>query len=314
MNAIKVSNLTKKYHDFTAVNHVSFEVAEGTMLGFLGVNGAGKTTVINMLATLLAPDGGEAEICGEMLGKGDEEIRRNIGIVYQQNCLDDILTVGENLICRGILHGISKAEAKKQCRKLGEILKLDEILEKRYRMLSGGQKRRVEIAAALMHTPRILFLDEPTTGLDPATRLDVWDTVEQLQRDEKMTVFLTTHYMEEAAAADQIIIMDKGNIITSGTPFELKEKYAADRLKLYCKAGKSEEALKRLPGTYSKARLLENHIIELFLPSTMAALPAVVSVEGMIDGFEVIQGNMDDVFLNSRGAGHTDETADLRLG
>ncbi len=310
MSVIKVSSLTKKYHDFTAVNRISFEVGEGTLLGFLGVNGAGKTTVINMLATLLAPDGGEAWICGEMLGKGDAKIRRNIGIVYQQNCLDDILTVRENLICRGILHGISKAEAKKQCGKLGEILKLDEILDKRYRMLSGGQKRRVEIAAALMHTPRVLFLDEPTTGLDPATRLDVWGTIEQLQKDEKMTVFLTTHYMEEAAAADQIIIMDRGNITASGTPFELKEKYAADRLKLYCKAGKREEVLKRLQGKDNKVRRLESDHIELLLPSTMAALPAVESVDGLIEGFEVIQGNMDDVFLNSRCMENVDAIVD----
>lgn len=309
MDVIKVSSLTKKYHAFTAVNHVSFEVEEGTMLGFLGENGAGKTTVINMLATLLEPDGGEAWICGETLGKGNARIRRNIGIVYQQNCLDDILTVRENLVCRGILHGISKAEAKKQCGRLGEILKLGEILDKRYRMLSGGQKRRVEIAAALMHTPRVLFLDEPTTGLDPATRLDVWETIEQLQRDEKMTVFLTTHYMEEAAAADKIIIMDRGNITAFGTPFELKEKYAADRLKLYCKTGRRGEVLKRLQEKGNKIGCLENDPVELFLPSTMAALPVVSSVEGLIDGFEVMQGNMDDVFLNSKSIENTDAMA-----
>lgn len=280
MNAIKVSNLTKKYGDFTAVDHVSFEVEEGTMLGFLGVNGAGKTTVINMLATLLSPDGGSAEICGEMLGKGDQEIRRRIGIVYQQNCLDDILTVQENLICRGILHGASKKEAMEQCRKLSEILKLGDILKKKYKTLSGGQKRRCEIAAALMHTPRILFLDEPTTGLDPATRLDVWHTIEALRKNEKMTVFLTTHYMEEAAGADQIIIMDHGHVITEGTPFELKEKYAADKLKLYYKNGREDE---------------------ISLYATMEALPVIQSVKETLEGFEVIQGNMDDVFLNAVG-------------
>ena len=286
MNIIRVNNLTKKYNDLTAVNHISFEVEKGTMLGFLGVNGAGKTTVINMLATLLTPNEGGAEICGETLGKGDQAIRRKIGIVYQQNCLDDILTVRENLICRGILHGASRAEAKVQCQKLSEILKLEEILKKRCRMLSGGQKRRAEIAAALMHTPELLFLDEPTTGLDPATRKDVWSIIEELRKNEKMTVFLTTHYMEEAVGADQIIIMDHGNIITHGTPFALKEKYAMDRLRLYYKSGQEEE---------------------ITVASTLKSLPLIYAAEDKIDGFEVIQGNMDDVFLNAVGRDLTTE-------
>lgn len=183
-------------------------------------------------------------------------------------------------MCRGIIHGATKQEAKEQCRRLSEILKLEEILKKQYRTLSGGQKRRCEIAAALMHTPKILFLDEPTTGLDPATRLDVWNTIEKLQKNEKMTVFLTTHYMEEAAGADQIIIMDHGRIITSGTPFELKEKYAMDKLKLFYRTGE---------------------IKEISIPSTLEALPIIEQKKAKINGFEVIQGNMDDVFLNAVG-------------
>jgi len=280
MNVIKVDNLTKKYGDFTAVDHVSFTVEKGTLLGFLGVNGAGKTTVINMLATLLTPDGGNAEICGEKIGKDDKNIRSKIGIVYQQNCLDELMSVQENLMCRGILHGATKAEAKKQCKKLSQILKLEEIMKKKYKMLSGGQKRRCEIAAALMHTPEILFLDEPTTGLDPATRVDVWNTIEELQRTEKMTVFLTTHYMEEAAKADNIIILDHGKIITSGTPFELKEKYAMDKLQLYYKDGSMETVQ---------------------VASTMETMPVLKEKEDLLAGFEVIQGNMDDVFLNAVG-------------
>ncbi len=280
MNAIKVENLTKKYGDFTAVDHVSFTVEKGTLLGFLGINGAGKTTVINMLATLLAPDEGGAEICGGKLGKDDKEIRKKIGIVYQQNCLDDLMSVQENLMCRGILHGATRAEAKKKCARLSEILKLEEIMKKKYKMLSGGQKRRCEIAAALMHTPEILFLDEPTTGLDPATRVDVWNTIEELQKTEKMTVFLTTHYMEEAAKADNIIILDHGKIITSGSPFELKEKYAMDKAILYYKDGQSQV----IP-----------------IASTMEAMPILKEKEKQLAGFEVIQGNMDDVFLNATG-------------
>ncbi len=279
MNIIQVKELTKKYGGFTAVDHVSFEVEKGTIFGFLGVNGAGKTTVINMLATLLTPDEGSAEICGELLGKRDQEIRKKIGIVYQQNCLDDLLSVQENLICRGIVHGASKKEAKVQCKKLCEILKLEDIKRKKYKTLSGGQKRRCEIAAALMHTPEILFLDEPTTGLDPATRVDVWNTIEELQRKEKMTVFLTTHYMEEAAKADHIVMMDHGRVIASGTPFSLKEKYAMDRVKLYYK----------------------NDSVEIPIHSTLDALPIIQEAVGLIEGFEVIQGNMDDVFLNALG-------------
>lgn len=279
MSIVKVNGLTKKYGSCTAVDHLSFEVEKGTLLGLLGVNGAGKTTLIHMLSTLLAPDEGSAEICGKILGKEDYEIRRKIGIVYQQNCLDDILTVRENLICRGVLHGASPKEAGKQCMKLSETLKLGDFIHKKYRTLSGGQKRRCEIAAALMHTPEILFLDEPTTGLDPATRLDVWDTIYQLQKTEKMTVFLTTHYMEEAAAADKIIIVDHGHIAATGTPFALKERFAADTLKLYYPDKEKERILS--------------------LPSTLDALPVLDAVRDGLWGFEVIQGTMDDVFLNA---------------
>lgn len=289
MEVIKVNQLTKTYGNFTAVDHVSFEVKKGTMLGFLGVNGAGKTTVINMLSTLLSPEEGTAEICGISLGKNNEDIRRKIGIVYQQNCLDDILTVQENLICRGMLHGAGKKEARKQCKRLSEILKLEEILTKRYAVLSGGQKRRCEIAAALIHTPEILFLDEPTTGLDPATRKDVWNTINELQKNEKMTVFLTTHYMEEAAGAGKIIIMDHGHIITEGTPFELKEKFAKDKLKLYV----VPEKVSLLPQNL-KMRNLGEGILELETSSTLETLPLLNSllekqqVKEAIKGFEVI--------------------------
>lgn len=276
---IEVQELTKRYGEHIAVDHISFQVKKGSLIGFLGVNGAGKTTVINMLATLLKPDGGTVSVCGHELGKEDNKIREAIGIVYQQNCLDELLTVKENLLCRGILHGISKKQAQQQYDKLTEILKLGDITKKKYKTLSGGQKRRCEIAAALMHAPKILFLDEPTTGLDPATRIDVWNIVEQLQREEKMTVFLTTHYMEEAAKADDIIIIDRGKIITAGTPFELKEKYASDKLMLY----------------------REGEVETITLKSTLDAIPLIQKYAGEVDGFEVIQGNMDDVFVNVVG-------------
>ena len=290
MNIIEVENLTKTYGDLTAVDHISFTVEQGTLLGFLGINGAGKSTAINMLSTLLRPDGGTASLCGHRLGREDDAIRRKIGIVYQQNCLDDLLSVKENLLCRGILHGATRAQANAQLSRLSQILKLGDILKKQYKTLSGGQKRRCEIAAALMHTPEILFLDEPTTGLDPATRKDVWQIIEVLRKEEKTTVFLTTHYMEEAAAADTIIILDHGKIVTSGTPFTLKEQFARDKLRLF-----GDPQTIGLPGTITP------YGVELTINSTLDALPIVERVADRIDGFEVIQGNMDDVFLNAVG-------------
>ena len=298
MSIIEVKNLTKTYGSFRAVDHISFTVESGTMLGFLGVNGAGKSTTINMLSTLLLPSEGEARICGYTLGKDDKDIRRNIGIVYQQNCLDPLLTVQENLICRGILHGASRSGAKKQLQKVCELLKLQDILKKKYKVLSGGQKRRCEIGAALMHTPKVLFLDEPTTGLDPATRKDVWEIVEGLQKEENMTVFLTTHYMEEAAAAHRIIILDHGRILAEGTPFALKERFAMDSLKLYSKKEQVHTILS-LPPFLDLPIKEEPDYIKVGISDTKAALPLISAAEGLIDGFEVIQGNMDDVFLNA---------------
>jgi len=299
MSVINVNGLTKKYGDFTAVDKISFSVDKGELIGFLGVNGAGKSTTINMLSTLLRPDGGRAEVCGCTLGKDDNDIRRKIGIVYQQNCLDDILTVSENLICRGIIHGASKADAKKRLAELCGILALKDILKKRYRNLSGGQKRRCEIAAALMHTPELLFLDEPTTGLDPATRKGVWKAVESLRLNTGMTVFLTTHYMEEAATANRIIIIEKGRIMAKGTPFDLKEKYTSDLVKIYC--GENSQIIAERLGAMGVSAVSREYGLSFEVKHTREAAEPVYSVKDLIDGFEVIQGSMDDVFLNVCG-------------
>ncbi|MGN0687212.1 MAG: ATP-binding cassette domain-containing protein [Oscillospiraceae bacterium] len=300
MTAIKLHELTKKFGDHTAVDSISFEVEKGELLGFLGVNGAGKSTTINMLSTLLTPDGGTAEICGEQLGTGNESIRRKIGIVYQQNCLDGILSVKENLICRGILHGATAGEAKKRLMQLSDILTLEPILKQRYASLSGGQKRRCEIAAALMHAPEVLFLDEPTTGLDPATRKDVWTAVESLRRDTGMTIFLTTHYMEEAAGANRIIIIDSGRLRASGTPFELKEKYACDTVKFYCDPSERAPAEQYLSSCGAAYRA-EDYGFSLSVKNTTDSIDHINSLKEHITGFEVIQGTMDDVFLNACG-------------
>ena len=295
MNALKIENLTKTYGNFTAVNNISFEVEAGSMLGFLGVNGAGKSTTINMLSTILTPDGGDVEIFGYKLGKQDMDIRKSIGVVYQSNVLDDLLTVKENLTLRAKIAGLTEERIKSRLTELSDLLKLSPILNKKYKVLSGGQKRRCEIALALMHSPKILFLDEPTTGLDPATRIDVWDAVKLLRKTEDMTVFLTTHYMEEAATADKIIVIDKGEILAEGTPFELKETNAKDRLKLYFEEDKEKQIASFFTSDiYKKTQ----YGARVYLKDSKEAVKLLEPISDYIDGFEVIQGNMDDVFLN----------------
>ena len=295
-NAVEVSHLKKYYRDIKAVDDVSFVVKKGELFGFLGVNGAGKSTTINMLCTLFPPTGGTGQILGMELCKENEKIRRHIGVVYQNNCLDERLSVKENLMLRG---GLYETDQKILCRNLKnvcDILTLSDVLKRPYGKLSGGQKRRAEIAAALMHSPDILFLDEPTTGLDPATRKSVWETVYSLQRNAGMTVFLTTHYMEEAANADHIAIMEKGHLVQFGTPFELKDRFAKDRLCLVPAHGKREELLTLLKQRNVHCRE-KDYFLTIALNRTMDALPYLNELKPLLSGFEVIQGTMDDVFL-----------------
>ena len=239
--SIRVEHLKKYYQDVKAVDDISFSVRKGELFGFLGVNGAGKSTTINMLCTLQEPTAGEAWVNGRKIGKDNEEIKRHIGAVYQNNCLDKLLTVKENLMLRGAMYEKDNRKLKENLAHVTEILGLSDVLKRPFGKLSGGQKRRCEIARALMHTPDILFLDEPTTGLDPATRKNVWETVRMLQKEMGMTVFLTTHYMEEAAKADHIGIISKGHFVEYGTPFSLKEKYAKDKLYLIPQADRWQE-------------------------------------------------------------------------
>lgn len=294
---ITVEHLKKYYREVRAVDDISFIVEKGELFGFLGVNGAGKSTTINMLCTLLKPTEGRALINGMELGKEDEEIKKHIGIVYQNNCLDHLLTVQENLLIRGGLYEKDKENLRHNLTRVTEILNLTDVLKRPFGKLSGGQKRRCEIARALMHTPDILFLDEPTTGLDPATRKNVWETVSKLQKEMGMTVFLTTHYMEEAAAADHIGIMDHGHLVEYGTPFSLKETYAKDKLYLIPKAEQRENIVMELRKSRLEYSVLEERIF-VKLDSTLSAMPLLTKLEDRIQGFEVIQGTMDDVFLS----------------
>lgn len=302
---IKVSGLKKYFGDIKAVDDIHFSIAKGELFGFLGVNGAGKSTTINMLCTLSKPTAGEAWISGLKLGEENEEIKKHIGIVYQNNCLDKRLTVKENLLIRGSLFEKDKKVLLKNLDYVCEILELTDILKRPYGKLSGGQKRRCEIGRALMHTPDILFLDEPTTGLDPATRKSVWKSVHNLQKELHMTVFLTTHYMEEAAKADHIAIIDKGHLIQYGTPFSLKEEFAKDKLRIIPKDEQREALIQQLKKMDRKFKVRDNRI-SLSISDTMEALPFLEKFKEQIEGFEVVQGTMDDVFLNACGGERED--------
>lgn len=299
---IEVKHITKHFNEVKAVDDISFMVQKGELFGFLGVNGAGKSTTINMLCTLFSPTTGSANICGYTLGKENEEIRKSIGVVYQNNCLDDELTVKENLLVRGSLYEKNNKKLKDNLLKVSSFLSLDEILNRPFAKLSGGQKRRCEIARALMHEPEILFLDEPTTGLDPSTRKNVWEIIEKLRSERNMTVFLTTHYMEEAAKANHIAIIDEGKIKQYGTPFSLKEQFVKDHLRLFTK--QKEELEKELKKNKQKY-VVKEEWIDIFLSNTLDSLPIIDKVRPFIEGFEVIQGSMDDVFLNVTGKNHT---------
>ena len=296
---ISVKGLKKYFKEVKAVDDISFSVEKGELFGFLGVNGAGKSTTINMLCTLFSPTAGDISICGYQLGKDDADIRKRIGVVWQNNCLDERLTVKENLYVRGSLYGLKAQTLRESIDRVCEKLRLEDVYTRRYEKLSGGQKRRCEIAAALVNTPEILFLDEPTTGLDPATRQLVWESIDKLREEDGMTVFLTTHYMEEAAKAKHIAIIDGGKMKEFGTPFELKERYAKDKLRLLPKPGEEAEV-----GRMAETEIGEDQggtVLELKLEDSMAALPILKRLETHISGFELVQGSMDDVFLNVTG-------------
>ncbi len=278
-NSVIVDQLSKQYRDVTAVDDISFEVPPSSVFAFLGTNGAGKSTTINCLTTVLEPTSGTLTVAGHDVATEGDGVRRAIGVVFQESLLDNVLTVRENLALRALPYLPTKSAIKDRIETLSDLIELGDFIDRRYGKLSGGQKRRADIARALVHDPEILFLDEPTTGLDPASRKVIWQTIHELRERTGLTVFLTTHYMEETEEADRVCIIDRGKLIADGTPSELRAKHSSSILTLTTASGMEQ---RRVQGSTEAQRIL-------------AELG-----DGVLD-FEFRHGRMDDVFLALTG-------------
>lgn len=292
---IEIDGLKKSFKDIKAVDDLSFSVRDGELFAFLGVNGAGKSTTINIISGILKKDEGEVKVCGEDIDGNPEAIKGKIGIVFQSSVLDKRLTAMENLKNRAALYGIFGRDFDARIEELSGLLDLGGILKRPLVKLSGGQRRRIDIARALIHGPALLILDEPTTGLDPQTRITVWNVIERLRKERGLTVFLTTHYMEEAAVADYVIILDGGKKVAEGTPHELKNRFASDFIRFYSHMDEAEQIFREYP--QKKVR----DFLEIELRST-SEVPALVTAHPQVfEDFEVLKGNMDNVFLKVTG-------------
>jgi len=291
VNAIEVSGLKKYYSDVKAVDDISFTVGTGQLFAFLGPNGAGKSTTIDILCTFLRPDSGEVRILGNLVGQDDDKIRSDIGIVFQKGTLDPLLTVKENLMFRGRLY--EKTGIEERLQKAMDAVGISDLADRRYGKLSGGQKRRADIARALISTPKLLFLDEPTTGLDPQSRHSVWEMILDL-KNKGVTVFLTTHYMEEAAGADYIVVIDKGKISAEGTPTELKVRFSSDTMKIVPNDLTSFSDILRKDGVNFSE---EAGVITIALENTMDSLPLIDRYREHISNIQVFNGTLDDAFI-----------------
>lgn len=300
-HAIEVNNLKKRFGSVEAVKDLSFVVKEGELFAFLGANGAGKSTTINIICSQLSKDSGSVIIDGKSIDDSAQDTKTKLGVVFQTSVLDSALTVYDNLRFRAALYGIFEKEFKSRLKNLAKILCFEDLLDRRVGKLSGGQRRRIDIARALIHDPKILILDEPTTGLDPQTRKTLWTVISDLRKTQNLTVFLTTHYMEEAADADYIVILNSGVVAAAGTPHELKNAYTLDYVTIY---GIDEDDAKRLGVKYKKTK----DGYKLSVPSTKDAATLITNHPEIFVDFEVTKGKMDDVFLAVTGKSlHADE-------
>lgn len=291
---IQINHLSKSFGNVKAVQDLSFHVKTGELFAFLGINGAGKSTTINIMCGQLSKDSGSVVINAHDLDKDMDFIKSELGVVFQSSVLDSALSVYDNLQSRAALYGITGRDFKKRLDELAEILDFKDLLKRTVGKLSGGQRRRIDIARALFHKPKILILDEPTTGLDPQTRRILWNVISDFRKNENMTVFLTTHYMEEAAEADYVVIIDDGKISAEGTPLELKNIYTGDYITIY---GEQEENIRKLGMEYEKIR----NGYRLFVPNTGVATDLIIQNPQLFHDYEITKGKMDDVFLAVTG-------------
>ena len=293
-NIIEINHLSKCFGDVKAVQDLSFCVKEGELFAFLGINGAGKSTTINIMCGQLSKDGGSVVIDGADLDHNVDTIKRELGVVFQNSVLDKSLSVRDNLESRAALYGIHGEAFKERLAELSRLLDFEDLMKRTVGKLSGGQRRRIDIARALLHRPRILILDEPTTGLDPQTRNTLWNVISDFRKNEKMTVFLTTHYMEEAADADYVVILDSGKIVAEGTPLELKNTYTGDFITIY---NADESQIKKLGAEYESIR----DAFRVSVPDTAAATKLIITYPDIFTDYEITKGKMDDVFLAVTG-------------
>ena len=294
---IEIKNLHKSFKEVKAVDDLTFSVRDGELFAFLGVNGAGKSTTINIISGILPKDSGTVYVCGENIDTNPDVIKSKIGIVFQGSVLDKRLSAYDNLKSRAALYGIFGEQFKRRLEELDSLLGLKDILKRPLTKLSGGQKRRVDIARALIHNPDLLILDEPTTGLDPQTRQTVWKVIEHLRKERGLTVFLTTHYMEEAAIADYVIILDAGKKVAEGTPHDLKTQYAHDFIRIYSNLDKAEKVFTKLGCSVRR----ERDFLEVEIANTAEVTKYMQQHPDLFDDFEVLKGNMDTVFLKVTG-------------
>ena len=293
-NVIKIEGLCKSFGEIKAVDNLSFMVKEGELFAFLGINGAGKSTTISIICGQLKRDSGSVFVNGENIDSSLSKIKSDLGVVFQNSVLDRSLTVYDNLKSRAALYGIYGERFKERLNELSGMLDFKDLLKREVKKLSGGQRRRIDVARALIHDPKILILDEPTTGLDPQTRKTLWNVIDTLRREKNMTVFLTTHYMEEAADADYVIILDSGKISAEGTPLQLKNTYTGDFITLY---GAEKEEIDMLEMPYEEIR----DAYRVAVPNTSAATGLIVKYPQIFKDYEITKGKMDDVFLAVTG-------------
>lgn len=291
---IEIKHLSKHFGEVKAVQDLSFKVKEGELFAFLGINGAGKSTTISIMCGQLAKDAGTVRIDGVDLERETDAVKRKLGVVFQNSVLDKALSVQDNLESRAALYGITGKAFKERLDELARLLDFGDILKRTVGKLSGGQRRRIDIARALLHEPKILILDEPTTGLDPQTRKLLWNVIARLRQEKHMTVFLTTHYMEEAAEADYVVILDSGKIVAEGTTLELKNTHTGDFITLY---GVTEEQAKQLGHPCEALR----DAYRIAVPDTAAATELIIKYPEIFKDYEITKGKMDDVFLAVTG-------------